>query len=350
MPKFSVASDTVIELRRRIRKSLRAKIRAGVTGERAEAEAAIWQGAERRLTKLLDKQLPAAARKALRETDAQYAQYITVLNAAGRGNGEFTVAQLQTALRMTQGSARVARGEAGQLAASAQQGTDLKRVLGKPRDAARIVRDMTPEQVQATKGDFAKVMFDDSAVRTTVGEQTGISGKGLLKFLEREKETMIALGFTPDDLARADTIARRIRMMETASPSAVKDLVEDRPGRLVDLAARIVGSLGLTKAVRRVTGSGSGGAGIIIAKAGSENMRKIITGMTVDKAAMLLREAVSDKELYKSMLVSSTDPIIKQIQAGRRINAFFLSVGLASADEAAFPDERGDAILEVEVR
>jgi len=350
MPKHSVASDTVLELRRRIRKMHRRKVRAGATGERAEAEAAILQAAERKLTSILDKQLPAAARKALRETDEQYAQYVTVLNAAGRGNGEFTVSQLQTAIRMTQGSARVARGEAGQLAASAQQGTDLTKVLGKPRDAARIVRDMNPEQIQATKGDFAKVMFDDPKVRTLVDEKAGISGKGLLEFLAREKETMIALGFTPDDLARADTIARRIRMMETAAPAAVKDLIEDKPGRFIDLAARIVGSLGLTKTVRSITGSGSGGAGIIIAKAGSENMRKIISSMTVDKAAMLLREAVSDKALYRAMLTSSTDPIVQQIQAGRRINAFFLSVGLASADEAAFPHERGDDILDVEVR
>jgi len=193
-------------------------------------------------------------------------------------------------------------------------------------------------------------MFDDPKVRVKVGEKPGISGSGMLEFLEKQKETMIALGFTPDDLARADMIARRIRMMETTAPGAVKDLLEDKPGRLVDLAARIVGSIGLTKTVRRVTGSSSGGAGIIIAKAGSDNMRRIITSMTVDKASMLLREAVSDKELFRAMLVSSTDPIIKQIQAGRRINAFFLSVGLASADEAAFPHERGDDVLNIEVR
>jgi len=349
MPKFSVASDEVLELRKRIRKMHRRKVRAGATGERAEAEAAILQSAERRLTKILNEQLPAAARKTLAETDAQYAQYVTVLNAAGRGNGEFTVNQLQTAIRMTQSSARVARGEAGPLAVAAQQGGDLKRVLGKPRDAARVVRGMAPEQVQATKGDFAKVMFDDPKVRAKVGEVEGISGKGLLEFLAREKETMIALGFTPDDLARVDTIARRIKMMETTAPGAVKDLLEDKPGRLIDLAARIVGSIGLTKTVRNVMGSSSGGAGIIIAKAGSDNMRRIVTSMTVDKASMLLREAVTDKELFKAMLVSSTDPIVKQIQAGRRINAFFLSVGLASADEASFPDERGDDILKVEV-
>ena len=349
MPKHSVASDVVIELRRRIRKTHRRKVRGGVSGERAEAEAAILQGAERRLTALLDKQLPAAARKALRETDKQYAQYITVLNAAGRGNGDFTVSQLQTAIRMTQGSARVARGEAGQLSAQASQGSDLTKVLGKPRDAARVVRDMNPEQVQATKGDFAKVMFDDPKVRVKVDEKAGISGKGLLEFLAREKETMIALGFTPDDLARVDVIARRIKMMETTSPGAVKDLLEDKPGRLIDLAARIVGSMGLSKTVKNVLGS-TGGAGIIVAQAGSSNMRQIVTSMTVDKASHLLRRAVSDKELFRAMLVSNTDPIIKQIQAGRRINAFFLSVGLASADEAAFPDERGDDILNIEVR
>jgi len=349
MPKHSVDSAHVLELRRRIRKMNRRKTRSGATGERAEAEAAILQSAERRLTAILDEQLPAAVRKTLRETDAQYAQYVTVLNAAGRGNGEFTVSQLQTAIRMTQSSARVARGEAGPLAVAAQQGGDLTRILGKPRDAARVVRGMEPEQIQATKGDFAKVMFDDPKVRVKVGEKPGISGSGMLEFLAKQKETMIALGFTPDDLARTDFIARRLRMMETTAPGAVKDLLEDKPGRLVDLAARIVGSIGLTKTVRRVTGSSSGGAGIIIAKAGSDNMRRIITSMTVDKASMLLREAVSNKELFKAMLVSSTDPIIKQIQAGRRINAFFLSVGLASADEAAFPDERGDDILNVEV-
>jgi len=350
MPKFSVASDEVLELRKRIRKMHRRKVRAGATGERAEAEAAILQAAERRLTAILDKQLPEKARVALRATDAQYAQYVTVLNAAGRGNGEFTVSQLQTAIRMTQSSARVARGEAGQLAIAAQQGSDLTRVMGKPRDAARIVRDMTPAQVHSTKGDFAKVVFDDPKVKMQVGEQAGISGKGLLEVLAREKETMIALGFSPEDLARVDLIARRIKMMETTAPGAVKDLLEDKPGRLVDLAARIVGSIGLTKTVRRVTGQSSGGAGIIIAKAGSDNMRRIITSMTVDKASMLLREAVSDKELFKAMLVSSTDPLAKQIQAGRRINAFFLSVGLGAADEEVFPHERGDDILNVKVQ
>ncbi len=345
----TVMSDEILELRSRLRQRLRAKSKAGVTGDRAAAEAEVIDDAISTLTKILDESLPETAQKSLREIDSQYAQFITVQNAANRGNGEFTVQQLQTAIRLRSSQAQVARGQAGELAVFAQQGTDLKKILGKPRDAARVVRDMAPEQIQATKGDFAKVMFDDSTVRTIVGEQTGISGKGLLKFLEQQKETMMALGFNADDLARADVLARRIRMMETASPAGVKDLVEDRPGRLVDLTARIVGSLGLTKAVRRITGSGSGGAGIIIAKAGSENMRRIVTSMTVDKASMLIREAVTDKELYKAMLVSSTDPIIKQIQAGRRINAFYLSVGLASADEATFPDERGDEILEVEV-
>ena len=346
----TVMSDEILELRTRLRKRLRAKQKAGASGDRALAEAEVLDDAIGTLTKILDDSLPEAAVKSLREIDSQYAQFITVMNAANRGNGEFTVSQLQAAIRLRSSQANVARGRTGELAASAQQGTDLRRVFGKPRDAARIVRDMTPDQIQATKGDFAKVMFDDATVRTVVGEQTGISGTGLLKFLEKQKETMMALGFNADDLARADVLGRRLRMMETKAPGGVKDLVEDRPGRIVDLAARIVGSLGLTKAVRRVTGSGSGGAGIIIAKAGSENMRRIVSSMTGDKAAMLIREAVTDKELYKAMLISSTDPIIKQIQAGRRINAFFLSVGLASADEAAFPDERGDDILEVEVR
>jgi len=348
MPKFSVASDEVLELRKRLRKTLRRKMRAGIVGERAEAEAAMLQSAERRLTKILDEQLPVNARNELRKTDAQYAQYVTVLNAAGRGNGEFTVAQLQTAIRMRQGLAAVAKGEAGPLASFAEQGADLNRVLGKPRIAARVVRDMTPEQVQATKGDFAKVMFDDPKVRVKVDERAGISGAGMLEFLARENDTMVALGFTPDDLARADFLARRLRMMETKSPGAVKDLLEDKPGRLVDLAARIVGSMGLSRTIKRIAGS-TGGAQLIVAQAGSENMRQIVTHMTIDKASMLLREAVTDKELFRAMLVSNTDPIIKQIQAGRRINAFFLSVGLASADEEAFPHERGDEILEVEV-
>lgn len=346
----TVMSDEILELRTRLRKRLRAKQKAGASGDRALAEAEVLDDAISTLTKILDDSLPEAAVKSLREIDSQYAQFITVMNAANRGNGEFTVSQLQAAIRLRSSQANVARGRTGELAASAQQGTDLRRVFGKPRDAARIVRDMTPDQIQATKGDFAKVMFDDATVRTVVGEQTGISGTGLLKFLERQKETMMALGFNADDLARADVLGRRLRMMETKAPGGVKDLVEDRPGRIVDLAARIVGSLGLTKTVRKITGSGSGGAGIIIAKAGSDNMRRIVSSMTVDKAAMLIRQAVTDKELYKAMLVSSTDPIIKQIQAGRRINAFFLSVGLASADEAAFPDERGDDILEVEVQ
>jgi len=348
MPKHSVDSAHVLELRRRLRKTLRRKMRAGIVGERAEAEAKILQLAERRLTKVLDDQLPVNARNELRKTDAQYAQYVTVLSAAGRGNGDFTVAQLQTAIRMRQGLAAVAKGEAGPLASFAEQGADLNRVLGKPRIAARVVRDMTPEQVQATKGDFAKVMFDDPKVRVKVDERAGISGAGMLEFMAREKETMIALGFTPDDLARTDFLARRLRMMETEAPGAVKDLLEDKPGRLVDLAARIVGSMGLSRTIKRIAGS-TGGAQLIVAQAGSENMRQIVTHMTVDKASMLLREAVTDKELFKAMLVSNTDPIIKQIQAGRRINAFFLSVGMASADEASFPDERGDDILSVEV-
>lgn len=350
MPKNAVASDALLEMRRRIRKMQRRKMRAGATGERAEAEAAILQVASDRITKLLNQQLPKAASKALRETDAQYAQFVTVLNAAGRGNGEFTVQQLQTAIRMTTSTGRVARGEAGELATFAQQGADLKRALGKPRDAARIVRDMTPDQVQATKGDFAKVMFDQPSVRATVGDQVGISGKGLLKFLEQQKETMIALGFTPDDLSRADTMARLIKMMELRSPRAANDLLEDGPGRILDIAARIVGSLSLTRAVKQITGSGSGGAGIIIAKAGSENMRTIVQSLTLDKAASLIREAVTDRELFKALLTSSTDPVIRQIQAGRRINAFFLSIGVAGLDEANFPDEAGDDILNVEVR
>lgn len=348
-PRGTVMSDEILELRSRLRQRLRQKNKAGATGDRAAAEAEVLDDAVNTLTKLLEDQLPAAANKALREIDGQYAQFITVQNAANRGNGEFTVSQLQAAIRLRSTQAQVARGTSGELATFAQQGTDLKRVLGKPRDAARVVRDMTPDQIDATKGDFAKMMFEQPLVRTVVGEQAGISGSGLLKFLEQQKQTMQALGFTADDLARADTIARRLRMMETASPGASKDLLEDGPGRILDFAARVVGSLSATKAVRRITGSGSGGAGIQIATGGAQNMRRIVSSLTLDKAASLMREAVTDKELFKALLVSSTDPVIKQIQAGRRINAFFLSIGLASADEAAFPDERGDDILNVEV-
>ncbi|KKL96300.1 hypothetical protein LCGC14_1845850, partial [marine sediment metagenome] len=332
-PTDKILSDEVLRLRRRIRKRLRQMDRAGATGDRAEAQAAIFRDAEKTLTGILEDQLPAAVSKELREIDATYRQFITVENAANRGNGEFTVAQLQTSIRVRNTQSQVARGEAGPLSAFAQQSVDLKKVLGKPRDAARAVRNMTPDQVEAVKGDFAQVMFGHRLVKTPRGDQVSVSGKGLLKFLEQQRETMTALGFTADDLARVDFIAKQLKMMELKSSEAVTHLLQDGPGRFLNFMAAMLGSVGATNFMRKLLGSQGAGPSLIVAKMGSETVRENIRNLTFDKATSIMRASVTDRELYKAILVASTDDLVTQIRAGRRIQAYLVSAGFEAIDE-----------------
>ena len=243
------------------------------------------------------------------------------------------MAQLQTSIRARNTQRAVAQGEAGPLSAFAQQSVDLKKILGKPRDAARVTRNMTPDQIEGIKGDFAQVMWEHRLVATPRGDQVSISGKGLLKFLEQQKETMTALGFTADDLARVDHMARQLKMMELKSPEAVAHLLQDGPGRFLNFMSAMLGSVAATNFMKRLLGSQGAGPSLIVAKMGSETVRENIRNLTFDKATSIMRASVTDRELYKAILVASTDDLVTQIRAGRRIQAYLVSAGFEAIDE-----------------
>jgi hypothetical protein len=140
-----VDSGDVIALRSALRDE--ARDLANATDGPSRQERALFQAAIERITAVLDAELPPGVGQALRETDAQYAQYMTLGNAVAASkdmpNG-FTPAQLQNAVATSTPRAIYKQGGGGPLRGLSAAGRETLDMRSPPTGAIAMVTGSNP--------------------------------------------------------------------------------------------------------------------------------------------------------------------------------------------------------------
>lgn len=313
-----VSSQDLLTLRSQIRAQQRARAQAGTRNPRAAAEADMLGAANRAVTDVLESQLDDASATALRATDARYRDYLTTQDAILRsGDKGLTPEALRASLKSRETASNVARGRTGELGRLAEQGRDVARTLGDPQAAARITRNMTPEQLQAAKADYNRALVD----KATPTDGT-LRGKKYLEQLDQNTDTLTAAGFSQAEIDQMRTVGRQLQMIQSRSPGAVQALLEDDVGNIMRLAGAIAGSKAGSRILKLLGGAGGAGPSLIVSQFGSKSMQNTLTSLSVDRADAMIRAAMTDRELFAALMTHPTANIKAQADAARTIQAW----------------------------
>tara|TARA_R100001143_G_C3360997_1_gene135669 strand:+ start:1959 stop:4226 length:2268 start_codon:yes stop_codon:yes gene_type:complete len=318
-----VSSTRMLEMRSKVRAEARRRERAGRTNPRAAAEAQMLKRADQAITDVIESQLPDAVSQQLRDTDARYRDFLTVEAAVLRsGDKGLTPEALKASIgQRAQSRGAVARGDTGELGNLAETGRDVRAVLGKPEEAKRLIRGMDAEQLQTMRADMNAAITEQATTAAS-----GLQGKKYLQQIDANEDTLIAMGFTGDEMKQMRDIGKRLQMIQSRSPGAVVKLLEDDVGDVMRLFGAIAGSKSGSRVLKALGGAGGAGPSLIVSQYGSRFMQNTLTKLSVDKADALIRAATTDKDLYQALLTKPTDTLKKQADAARTIQAWLAQV------------------------
>jgi len=327
-------SDDLIELRSRVRDERRSQTKRG-NMERAD----LLGSAEAVITKSLEEQLPEEAVNIIRAADSQYRKYKVVENAIfSAGDSALTPQQLSDSIRSgglttTSSYARGTDPVVQELRIAALGGRSTQEVLGDPRRAQLFVRGLDDESKKAVQADFVGVLYNRAKDRATDATDAGvalISGQRLMQDIAENKNVMSALGMSPGEIGRVETIAREITKLERRAPAAVASLFEDGPASIIELVFTLFGA----KSGQRLAGNGLGSS-MVLAQYMSNKARGTLSNITADEATRLMNDAVRDPKLYRAILTKDiVDP-----RRNREAAQYLESWLLASAADKALAEE-----------
>lgn len=186
---------------------------------------------------------------------------------------------------------------------NAPVGDEMKAVFGArdPNAVAASLRRRVGSDPKAQQG--LKTAFTEHLMKQarTGFDETGepiVSGGRFDRLLKEYAPTAKALGMTDEEMGRLSNIAGKLKLAEQNASSLKGPIMNDTPGTVLDLLARIIGA----RAGERLGGEGLGGS-LVLAQAGSNIVRKLLKNLTVDKAEETLVRAQSDPKLYKALLL-----------------------------------------------
>ncbi|SHJ24475.1 hypothetical protein [Wenxinia saemankumensis] len=198
-------------------------------------------------------------------------------------------------------------------------------------NAAR--RDETGRALDGLKGGFL-----DYLTRQSNG---GYSGDGspllngdTLNGLLQDTRTRAALGrvFTAPELGRMDRLARELQGLQHAREGRSLDAVmNDAPNSVISLLSN-------TAAARMgaQAGQGTSGASLLTANFATRRMRRILDSLTNDRAELLVRNAIEDRELFAALLRPVNSPEAAR-HVERRLTEWLLGTGAVVASETGDP-------------
>ena len=181
----------------------------------------------------------------------------------------------------------------------------------------------------ATKG-LKAAALDHMIKGASKGE--GLSGKSIRAAMG-DKRTWGALSeiLSPDEMQRLGRIAGEMDKLGMADGRLPKvgGVIEDRVNSVINFIGTTLGARQGAK-----LGAGTSGAALKTASAGSKRVGAILQSLTNDRAEQLLRDAVSDPDLYKSLLMP-LDTAAGATQVERRLTEWLgAEIGQTLAPEA----------------
>ena len=197
-----------------------------------------------------------------------------------------------------------------------------------PTRAARELRRQTAKDAKATRG--IKAGFVDHLIGKATTRQFDdqlepiLSGRALLAAMKDNRVKSAAkVLLTPTESTRLVRIANELMRLETAQGGLpnVGGIINDTPNTIISLIGRTLAARAGARA-----GSGTSGASLLTAQFASQRMRNLLGGITNDKAAELIAEAVQDGELMQSLLRNIDIPSNRRV-VNRRMQAWLAGPG-----------------------
>lgn len=303
------------------RSAVRAKAREARKSQSNDAQerAELLDIAEDRINQVIKTWLPKDGMAALNAVDRQYGVLKTIEKAMGRSkNRELTPDNLLAELRY--GGGKTTR----EMRTLAQSGRRAADIYGKP-DAARAVAGELDEAGRTNlQNDLVHTMLQRSTL-----DDGGVDAVKFLNQLRGNQETARALGMSYEQLGRLDRIAQTIKMMQAPSPGAVDKLMNDGPSDVLQLISSIAASK-VASEVGDITKAKAGQ----LAFAGfmTRYYRRLLNGLTADRAAALLMEASKNPTLYAALLTKSTAPPRVHAQVNRMLNSWLGTAAASGGD------------------
>jgi len=181
-----------------------------------------------------------------------------------------------------------------------------------PREAAREIKrqaskDKTGKALVGLKGAVFDYLIKRS--KTTDFDEMGqsvLSGRKMQNVLgdARARAAMTEI-LSKDEFRRVERIIRELRNVETSQrrlPS-VGGVISDTPATIISLLGRTFAARAGAQA-----GKGTSGASLLTAQFASQRMKNFLKNITNDQAEALIRDAITDKELFRSLLLGVDVP------------------------------------------
>ena len=181
-----------------------------------------------------------------------------------------------------------------------------------------VDRDPSGQALAGLRGSFIDNLF--SRAQQTTPDGPVVRGSTIMAALDDPKQAA-ALGqvFDAPSLQRLRQIGTELTALERARgplPS-VGGVIQDTPAKVVDIIGRVVAA----RTAAAVGGDTGLAGGLQSAQIASSNMREFLRGLTNDRAARLLSQAVTDPELFAT-LMSPTRNVRQQDAAVRRLQGW----------------------------
>jgi hypothetical protein len=206
-----------------------------------------------------------------------------------------------------------------------------------PVSAAKSLRlqaskDRTGGALAGYKGAALDHLMREAKSGITDSGDTALSGRRIINLLgDTKTRAVLNEILSPDELRRVQRIAQELRKLEMARGALpnVDGVINDAPSQIISTIARVFAARQGAK-----LGHGATGASLQTASMFSSRAKKILGRLTNDRAERLIRDAMTDPELFKALLMDSAKPAQAK-QAERALMAWFGGLAVDGEDEQA---------------
>jgi hypothetical protein len=191
-------------------------------------------------------------------------------------------------------------------------------------------RDASGRAMDGLKGAFLDHLIGGAAGRYDTTGARPISGNQLFGDLQDVKvRGALNRVFDVSEIQRMDRLAQAFQGLEGARDAAAfESLMSDTPNAIIETAARVFA------ARQGAALGGGGGASLQTANMASTRMKALLGRLTNDRASQLLRDAVTDRDLFVALLTRTQTPA-QMRRAETRLAEWMIGVGAVSAAELA---------------
>ena len=202
----------------------------------------------------------------------------------------------------------------------------LKSVAEIKRQASR---DPTGRAMDGLKSGVLDYLMKGAEGRFNAAGTRDISGNAMFGQLQDPKtRNVFKRVFDDREMSRLDRIAGEFQKLEAASKGKSLDApIDDLPNSIIAFVARTFAARQGAKA-----GAGVSGASLLTAGFASKRMQNILKNLTNDKAEALIKDAITDPDLFKALLAPQRTDAIRKRTEKRLIEWLIGTAGVEFTD------------------